>query len=175
MRAETTVISSSTALLSPRLPRGARVVGTCSIRSHWMIFEPFRQTAAELSHIPGCRALTGFLVESFTELTPHRVSTRLSGRAKGTRGSVSIMVNGHEELSDRSAPYADFGHGSLFEGAPGAAGFLATKESPSLQALQTMHVSWWATCIFQSASSKSKHSGLGTAENLRPWTGAASA
>ena len=46
-------------------------------------------------------------------------------------GSVSITVNRHEELSDRSAPYADFGHGSLFEAAPGAAGFIATTESPT--------------------------------------------
>ena len=56
----------------------------------------------------------------------HRVTARLSGRAKGTSGSVSITVNRHEELSDRSAPYADFGHGSLFEAAPGAAGFPGT-------------------------------------------------
>ena len=61
----------------------------------------------------------------------HRVSARLSGRAKGTSGSVSITVNRHEELSDRSAPYADLGHGSLFEAAPGAAGFLETAESPT--------------------------------------------
>ena len=61
----------------------------------------------------------------------YRVSARLSGRAKGTRGSVSVKVNRHEELSDRSAPYADFGHGSLFEAAPGAAGFIATTESPT--------------------------------------------
>ena len=32
--------------------------------------------------------------------------------------TVSITVNRREELSDRSAPYVDFGHGSLFEGAP---------------------------------------------------------
>ena len=51
------------------------------------------------------------------------MSARLSGRAKGTRGSVSVTVNRHEELSDRSAPYADFGHGSLFEAAPGARRF----------------------------------------------------
>ena len=51
------------------------------------------------------------------------MSARLSGRAKGTSGSVSITVNRHEELSDRSAPYADFGHGSLFEAAPGALQF----------------------------------------------------
>ena len=37
------------------------------------------------------------------------MSARLSGRAKGTSGSVSITVNRHEELSDRSAPHADFG------------------------------------------------------------------
>ena len=59
------------------------------------------------------------------------MSARLSGRAKGTRGSVSVTVNRHEELSDRSAPYADFGHGSLFEAAPGAAGFSGTAESPT--------------------------------------------
>ena len=58
-------------------------------------------------------------------------TARLWGRAKGTSGSVSITVNRHEELSDRSAPYADFGHGSLFEAAPGAAGFIATTESPT--------------------------------------------
>ena len=51
------------------------------------------------------------------------MSARLSGRAKGTRGSVSVTVNRHEELSDRSAPYADFGHGSHFEAAPGARQF----------------------------------------------------
>ena len=41
------------------------------------------------------------------------------------------MVNRHEELSDRSAPYADFGHGSLFEAAPGARGFCEAAESPT--------------------------------------------
>jgi hypothetical protein len=51
------------------------------------------------------------------------MSARLSGRAKVTRGSVSVTVNRHEELSDRSAPYAEFGHGSLFEAAPGARQF----------------------------------------------------
>ena len=61
----------------------------------------------------------------------HRVSARLSGRAKGTSGSVSITVNRHEELSDRSAPYADFGHGSLFEATPGARRFVGTAESPT--------------------------------------------
>ena len=63
----------------------------------------------------------------------YRVSARLSGRAKGTRGSVSITVNKHEELSDRSAPYmyADFGHGSLFEAAPGARRFGETAETPT--------------------------------------------
>ena len=59
------------------------------------------------------------------------MSARLLGRAKGTRGSVSVTVNRHEELSDRSAPYADFGHGSLFEAAPGARRFVATAESPT--------------------------------------------
>ena len=59
------------------------------------------------------------------------MSARLSGRAKGTRGSVSVTVNRHEELSDRSAPYADFGHGSLFEAAPGPRGFEGTAESPT--------------------------------------------
>ena len=59
------------------------------------------------------------------------MSARLSGRAKGTSGSVSITVNRHEELSDRSAPYADFGHGSLFEAAPGARQFGRTAESPT--------------------------------------------
>ena len=61
----------------------------------------------------------------------HRVSARLSGRAKGTMGSVSITVNRHEELSDRSAPYADFGLGSLFEAAPGARQFGGAAESPT--------------------------------------------
>ena len=61
----------------------------------------------------------------------YRVSARLSGRAKGTRGSVSVTVNRHEELSDRSAPYADFGLGSLFEAAPGARRFGRTAESPT--------------------------------------------
>ena len=59
------------------------------------------------------------------------MSARLSGRAKGTTVTVSITVNRHEELSDRSAPYADFGHGSLFEAAPGAAGFWGSAESPT--------------------------------------------
>ena len=59
------------------------------------------------------------------------MSARLSGRAKGTRGSVSITVNRHEELSDRSAPYADFGLGSLFEAAPGARRFVHSAESPT--------------------------------------------
>ena len=59
------------------------------------------------------------------------MSARLSGRAKGTRGSVSVTVNRHEELSDRSAPYADFGHGSLFEAAPGARQFGGAAESPT--------------------------------------------
>ena len=58
----------------------------------------------------------------------YRVSARLSGRAKGTGGSVSVTVNRHEELSDRSAPYADFGHGSLFEAAPGARQFCGATE-----------------------------------------------
>ena len=40
-------------------------------------------------------------------------------------------MNRHEELSDRSAPYADFGHGSLFVAAPGARGFPGTAESPT--------------------------------------------
>jgi hypothetical protein len=51
------------------------------------------------------------------------VSARLSGRAKGTTVTVPITVNRHEELSDRSAPYADFGLESLFEAAPGARRF----------------------------------------------------
>ena len=72
--------------------------------------------------------LPAFLVELYGA---HRVSARLSGRAKGTSGSVSITVNRHEELSDRSAPYADFGHGSLFEAAPGARRFGRTAESPT--------------------------------------------
>ena len=59
------------------------------------------------------------------------MSARLSGRAKGTSGSVSITVNRHEELSDRSAPYADFGLESLFEAAPGARRFVLTAESPT--------------------------------------------
>ena len=58
----------------------------------------------------------------------HRVTARLWGRAKGMSGSVSIMVNMHEELSDRSAPYADFGLGSLFEAAPGARQFCGATE-----------------------------------------------
>ena len=40
-------------------------------------------------------------------------------------------MNTHEELSDRSAPYADFGHGSLFEAAPGARRFVHSAESPT--------------------------------------------
>ena len=59
------------------------------------------------------------------------MSARLSGHAKGTSRSVSITVNRHEELSDRSAPYVDFGHGSLFEAAPGARQFVGTAESPT--------------------------------------------
>ena len=54
------------------------------------------------------------------------MSARLSGRAKGTAVTATITVNRHEELSDRSAPYADFGLESLFEAAPGAAGFPGT-------------------------------------------------
>ena len=92
-----------------------------------MISEPFGQPR-ELSHIPGCRS---YRLPSWSLYGAYRVSARLSGRAKGTRGSVSVTVNRQEELSDRSAPYADFGHGSLFKGAPGAAGFLATTESPT--------------------------------------------
>ena len=57
------------------------------------------------------------------------MSARLSGRAKGTTVTVFVTVNRHEELSDRSAPYADFGLGSLFESAPGAAGFCEAAES----------------------------------------------
>ena len=92
-----------------------------------MISEPFDHSR-DLSHIPGCRSyrLSSW---SFTELTAsQRVTARLWGRAKGTSGSVSITVNRHEELSDRSAPYADFGHGSLFEGAPGARQFCGATE-----------------------------------------------
>ena len=72
--------------------------------------------------------LPAFLVELYGA---YRVSARLWGCAKGTRGSVSITVNRHEELSDRSAPYADFGHESLLKAAPGAAGFSGTAESPT--------------------------------------------
>ena len=36
------------------------------------------------------------------------MSARLSGRAKGTTVTVFVTVNRHEEVSDRSAPYADF-------------------------------------------------------------------
>ena len=84
-----------------------------------MISEPFGQPA-ELSHIPGCRrgAVTGF--PGGAVYGAYRVSARLSGRAKGTTVTVFVTVNRHEELSDRSAPYADFGLGSLFEAAPGA-------------------------------------------------------
>ena len=59
------------------------------------------------------------------------MSARLSGRAKGTSVTVFITVNRHEELSDRSAPYADFGLESLFEAAPGAQRFAETAESPT--------------------------------------------
>ena len=45
--------------------------------------------------------------------------------------TVFITVNRHEELSDRSASYADFGLGSLFEAAPGARRFGETAESPT--------------------------------------------
>ena len=51
------------------------------------------------------------------------MSARLSGRAKGTTVTVPITVNRHEELSDRSASYADFGLESLVEAAPGARRF----------------------------------------------------
>ena len=78
--------------------------------------------------LSGGRFLPAFLVELYGA---YQVSARLSGRAKGTRGSVSVTVNRHEELSDRSAPYADFGHGSLFEAAPGARQFGGTAESPT--------------------------------------------
>ena len=56
------------------------------------------------------------------------MSARLSGRAKGTTVTVFVTVNRHEELSDRSAPYADFGHGSLFFCAPGARQFCGAAE-----------------------------------------------
>ena len=45
--------------------------------------------------------------------------------------SLTKQANRHEELSDRSAAYADFGHGSLFEAAPGARQFVGTAESPT--------------------------------------------
>ena len=61
------------------------------------------------------------------------MSARLSGRAKGTTVTVSITVNRREELGHRPAPWpcANFDHGSLFEAAPGARGFLETAESPT--------------------------------------------
>ncbi len=92
-----------------------------------MNFEPFGHPP-ELSLIPGCRSyrLSSW---SFTELTEDRVSARLSGRAKGTTVTVFVTVNRHEELSDRSAPYADFDHGSLFFCAPGARQLSGTAES----------------------------------------------
>ena len=37
-------------------------------------------------------------------------------------------MNRGEELGDGPAPLADFGHGSLFEGAPGPRRFVATAE-----------------------------------------------
>ena len=52
-------------------------------------------------------------------------------RERGEAYAVSVTVNRHEELIDRSAPYADFGHGSLFEAAPGARRFGGTAESPT--------------------------------------------
>ena len=73
-------------------------------------------------------AVTGFPCGALRSSPAHRVSARLSGRAKGTSGIVSITVNRHEELSDCSAPYADFGHGSLFEAAPGARQFCGATE-----------------------------------------------
>ena len=93
-----------------------------------MILEPFGQPHEdELSHIPGCRS---YRLSSWSFIYgAQRVSARLSGRAKGTRGSVFVTVNRHEGLSDRSAPYADFGLGSLFEPAPGARQFPGTAES----------------------------------------------
>ena len=69
-----------------------------------------------------------FLVELYGA---YRVSARLSGRAKGTRGSVSVTVNRREELAHRPAPCANFDHGSLFEAAPGARQFPGTAESPT--------------------------------------------
>jgi hypothetical protein len=56
----------------------------------------------------GCRA-SPVCHESFLEL---RVSAQVSGRAKRTSRTF-ITVYKHEELGDRQAPYADFGHGSL--------------------------------------------------------------
>ena len=54
------------------------------------------------------------------------------GTCEGNEGKrIRHTVNRHEELSDRSAPYADFGHGSLFEAAPGARQFPGTAESPT--------------------------------------------
>jgi hypothetical protein len=100
------------------------------------------------------------------------VTARLWGHAKGTSGSVSITVNRHE--AERS-----------LSSLRGLRSWIALRrrsrcrrfscdyrvsDEVSLQALQTMHVSWtwWATCIFQPASSESKHSGLGTAETSGP-------
>ena len=40
-------------------------------------------------------------------------------------------MNRGEELGDGPAPLADLGHGSLFEGAPGAQQFCETAESPT--------------------------------------------
>ena len=94
-----------------------------------MISEPFGQPPElSLKFLAAAPQLPAFLVELYGA---YRVSARLSGRAKGTRGSVSVTVNRHEELSDRSAPYADFGHGSLFEAAPGARRFVHSAESPT--------------------------------------------
>ena len=73
--------------------------------------------------------LPAFLVELYGA---HRVSARLSGRAKGTTVTVAITVNRREELGHRPAPCANFDHGSLFEAAPGAQQFPGTVEYPTM-------------------------------------------
>ena len=94
------------------------------------------------------------------------MSARLSGRAKGTSGSVSITVNRHEELSDRSAPYADFGHGSLFEATPGARRFVGTAESPTKFLFKPfklcMYLGGLHAYFNRRQASPKWHSGLGT-------------
>ena len=99
-----------------------------------MIPEPFGQPR-ELFRTFLAAAVTVFPRGALRSSPSERTSfgTCEGNEGKRTRHAVTayVTVNRHEELSERSAPYADFGHGSLFEAAPGARGFPGTAESPT--------------------------------------------